>query len=50
MPALVWLSNGVEVTIGNAVAATVEPTPIGSGKAEEWLICRDAHGHMVRLT
>jgi hypothetical protein len=26
MPVIVWLSNGAEVKIGNAVAATVEPT------------------------
>jgi hypothetical protein len=47
MPVIVWLSNGAEVKIGNAVAATVEPTPIGSGITEERLICRDAHGHEV---
>jgi hypothetical protein len=47
MPVHVWLSNGVEVKIEDAVAATLEPSPVGSGMTEVWLICRDAHGHEV---
>jgi hypothetical protein len=47
MPVIVWLSSGVEVKIEDAVAATLEPSPVGSGITEVWLICRDAHDHAV---
>ncbi len=43
----VWLSNGAEVEIEDVVSATIEPSPVGSGITEVWLICRDAHGHQV---
>jgi hypothetical protein len=58
----VWLSNGAEVKIEDAVTATIKPILIGSGEAtwldrfhragirastELQLMCRDAHGHEV---
>jgi hypothetical protein len=47
MPVHVWLSNGAEVKIEDAVSATIEPSPVGSGITEVWLICRDAHRQEV---
>ena len=47
MPVIVWLSSGAEVKIEDAVAATIEPSPVGSGITEVWLICCDAHDHAV---
>jgi hypothetical protein len=47
MPVIVWLSSGAEIKIEKAVSATIEPTPIGSGITEVWLICRDANNHAV---
>ena len=44
----VWLSNGAEVEIEDVVSATIEPSPVGLGITEVWLICRDAHGHESR--
>jgi hypothetical protein len=43
----VWLSNGPEVKIEDVVSATIEPSPVGLGITEVWLICRDAYRQEV---